>query len=848
MWRATIRGLLARKVRLLLTALAVVLGVAFVSGTYVLTDTLKASFGSVFSEFASGSDLVVQALPVTGNSGSRQRIPEYVLDDVRDVQGVGGADGFVIGTAQFVAKDGSAISTGDAPSFGISWSGADKVGAVGTTAGRAPVRDGEVAMDGGTAKRNGFKVGDSVRVLLTGEAEEFKIVGILELGNRADFGAVSFAAFDPETAQRVLGAPGLWDAIYVRVAPGVSSATVERGIADAVGPGYEVSSSAAFAAERRGPVDEALNVLNQALLGFAAVGLLVGAFIIFNTFTILVSQRTRELGLLRALGASGAQVIGSVLAEAAVVGVIASALGLAVGIGLASLLLWMLPGIGYPVPGGDLVVLARTVLAAMTVGIGVAMAAAVVPALRAARTAPIAAIGDLQTSAGTRPIVVRAVTGGFVMLIGLALSGVGIAGSLDPKFAVALTFIGGFIVFIGVVAIGPLFASPISSVIGWPLHWVAGVSGRLARHNAMRNARRTTATAAALVVGLALVALVAIFADSLRASVRNAMGEVSADYIVAADDFVGFSPEVATRIERIDGVETVVALQFGDVLVDGREEMVTGTNSTNIDEVVDLRFVDGSARGIARQGILVSQQEAERYGRKVGDLLVVNLPGLGPTGLEIGGIFTTRRFTGYFPVDFILPADIVAAGFGTAQQDTILYVNAEPGQTAVVGRSLRSQLARPFPNVAVQTPSEYLAAREQTIGQFLNVFFALLLLSEVIALLGIINTLLLSVYERTRELGLLRTIGTTRRQIWAMVCGEALIIAVIGCLVGIGIGMLWGWGVVTALSGQFIDEFSVPVPQFALFLVASVVAGFLAALIPAFHASRLNVLDAIAME
>lgn len=850
MWRATVRGVLARKVRLLLTALSVVLGVTFVCGTYVLTDTLKQSFDSVFEQFASGSDLVVRTrAPFGSGEGTRERLPAAVVDRVRQVPGVEAADGFLTGVAKFVEKDGdSAVGVGGAPTFGVSWSGGDQVGPVRLIDGRPPANDGEVAMDVATARRSGFRVGDTVRVQLTGPAEDFRLVGLFGIGDREDFGAVSIAAFDPETAQRVFDAEGLFDAVNVRLEPGADLRSVRRALDRTFGGAYEVSTSQVVAAETGRPVDEALDYLNDALLGFAGVGLLVGGFIIFNTFTILVSQRTRELGLLRAMGATGGQVIGSVLAEAAVMGVVASGIGFGLGITLANVLLWLLPEVGFPVPQGPLVVLNRTLVASAVVGIGVTMLAAVHPAVRAARTPPIAAIGNLRTISAARASWGRLLIGAVVTALGAAIGAYGIWGSLDTNISVAVTFIGGFVIFLGLVAFGPLYARPLSSAIGRSFSSTFGVTGTLARGNAMRNPRRTAATAAALIVGLGLVALVAIFADSLKTSVRNALGEVRADYIVTAEQFSGFSPEVATRVRRIPGVQTAVSFRWGDALIGRHQETVQGATPFGIEDVIDMHFVEGGSAGLDEGGILLSKREAEGQDRSVGDRLTVVFPRIGPLDLPVVGVYETRRFSGAFPIDFIIDQDLFSQGFGGTPQDTLLYVKAEPGKTDEVGAALRRTLGRDFPDVTVATPSEYLADRQQTIDQFLNVFFALLLLSEVIAVLGIVNTLLLSVYERTRELGLLRTVGTTRRQVWGMVCGESVIIAVIGCVLGIAVGLLWGWGVTTALEGQFVDTFSVPSTQLGWFVVASVAAGIVAALLPAWRAARLDVLEAIAEE
>ncbi len=858
MWKATVRGLFARKVRLTLTALAIVLGVAFVSGTYVLTDTLKQSFGQIFAQTATNVDLVVRGEAPFGDKGddgltSRARMPDTIVGQVRRVPGVAAAEGSLQGYAQFVQKNGhTAIGSGGAPSLGFSWS--SRNGAVGPLRiledgkSRPPEHDGEVVMDQGTAKRNGFAVGDRVKVLSQGPAESFRIVGLFGLGDQFDLGSVSAAAFDPKTAQRVFAAPGLVDQVIVKARPGAVVSSLRGALERQLGPGYEVTSADKVAAEIQKPVDEFLNTLNDALLGFAGIGLFVGAFIIFNTFTILVSQRTRELGLFRALGASRRQVIGSVLIEAAVVGLIAAVVGFGAGIGLGTLLLWLLPRFGLTVPDTQLVVITRTLVACGVVGIGVTVAAALPPALRASRTAPIAAITDLRPT-GSAPLVVRSVIGVLVLLVGAGTIAFALLGDLTTQYAVAVAFTGGFVIFLGLVVLGPLLARRMSSIVGRPLPAVLGVTGTLARGNAMRNPRRTSATAAALVVGLGLVSLVAIFADSVKTSVRDSLANsVRADYIVSAPQFAGFSPEAAKRAATVPGIKALVALRFGDARVGDHSETITGANVRGIDDVFDLRYRDGGSNGLSEGGVMLSQQTADFSRLKVGDRATVMFPRLGPQDLPVVGVYENRRVTGAFPVDVIIAQDLFEQGFGGTQQDTLVYVAAKPGQVKAVGAGLDRALSGPFPNVSVDTVDQYRAERERTIDQFLNVFFALLFLSEVIAVLGIVNTLMLSVYERTRELGLLRVVGMTRRQVRRMIRGEAVVIAVIGSIVGLVVGLLWGWAVVTALSGQFVDEFTVPTTQLAAFVVVFAIAGVIAAIIPAWRASRLHVLEAIANE
>jgi putative ABC transport system permease protein len=339
---------------------------------------------------------------------------------------------------------------------------------------------------------------------------------------------------------------------------------------------------------------------------------------------------------------------------------------------------------------------------------------------------------------------------------------------------------------------------------------------------------------------------VAIFADSLKSSVRSALDDVRADYILTGAQFAGFSPEVQRRVAAIDGVDSAVSFRWGDARISDNDETVNGATNRGLEDVLDLRFVAGDASGLDH-GILLSEREAEGYRKRLGDRIVIDFP-LQRAELEVTGIYKTRRFSGAFPIDFIVSQATFEQVFGGTQQDTLLYVKAAPGRAGEVGRALEQRLEKAFPNVEIEDRPGYLEAREQTVDQFLNVFFALLLLSEVIAVLGIVNTLMLSIYERTREVGLLRTVGTTRRQVWGMVCGESVIIAVLGCGLGLLMGLLWGWGVTTALRGQFVDTFSVPRGQLLLFLIASVIAGLVAALIPAWRASRLDVLEAIAHE
>ncbi|MBV8951034.1 MAG: ABC transporter permease, partial [Actinobacteria bacterium] len=844
--RLSIRGLIARKVRLALTALAVVLGVCFVSGTYVLTDTLKSSFDRVFAQTAVGVDAVVRTRsPFNSNNVSRVRLPAGVLTLARETPGVGGAEGVIQGPAEFVARDGKrAIDTGGAPSIGISWDVKDHVSPVRVAAGRAPLQGGEVAMDVATARREGFRVGDTVRVLLSGPAQQQRLVGTFCFASQCDLGGAAFAAFDVRTAQHVFNSMNAYDFIDVKAKPGVPPAQMIQSLRDAL-PGYDVTDAATVARETGQQVHDAFGFLNDALLGFASIGVFVGAFIIFNTFTILVSQRTRELGLLRALGARSGQVMRSVIGEAAAVGVLASIVGLLLGIGLAEVLLRVVERLGLHIPPGNTVLLQRTIIAAFVVGISVTVASAVYPALRAARVPPVAAINDYGPQASA-PLLRRAITGSVILIAGLVVLVVGLLRHYTQLISrMEIVGIGAIITFVGVAVLSPVFARPLSRMLGWPILRAIGVTGTLARGNAMRNPRRTAATASALTIGLSLVCLVAIFAASAKASLHNALDTgVRADYILSSQQFAGFSPVAAQRVRALPAVRNVVSLRFDDAQIGNNTETVTGVDPQGLTNEINLGMVSGSAQ-IGSEDVLVHDTEASGYHVSIGSTLMIWFPRTGPQPLRVAGIYRNNHFTGGIPVNFLITRPAFETNFGTNQQDTLVYVGAKPGERSAAQAQIQRVL-NDFPNVTSKTPAGFQRQQEQTINLFLSVLIALLLLSEVIAILGIVNTLALSVFERTHELGMLRAVGMTRRQMRRMVRAESVIIAVVGGLLGIAVGIFWGWAMTRALRDQGITHFSLPTVQLIVFLIASAVAGVIAAVLPAWRAGRLDVLQAIA--
>ncbi len=623
MWKVTLRGILARKVRLVLTALAVLLGVSFVSGTYVLTDTLDQSFRGLFRQFASGIDLVIrQEAPFGGDTG-RDRFPGTLVEQAAAVPGVATANGFLQDYAQFVDQQGDAIQTGGAPTRGISWSqdgskGPLQLVADGGRRGHPPRGRHQVAMDAGTAREFGFHIGDRVRVLLEGPAERFTIVGLFTFGNQQEIGALTFGAFDLSTAQEVFGAPELVDWVNVTAEPGVSIRELRTQLGAAIGPEYDVELASSFTADNGDQVLDFLDLLTQLLLGFAAIGLVVGAFIIFNTFSILVAQRTREFGLLRAMGASGRQVILSVVVEATVVGLIASIAGLVVGFGLAAGLLALVSALGRDFPDGSLILTDRTVIASLAVGVVVTVASSLWPAVRAARVPPVAAINDVLP-AHARPLRWRILAGTVLVAVAIPALIIGLdrtRDAIDVVNEIWLVALGALLAFLGAVVLLAAFARPLAGFLGRPLR-ALDVTGVLARANAMRNPRRTAATASALVIGLALVGLVSIFGASAKASVNAAVkAGVRADFVLKAQQFSGFSQQVADRLDPLPELDAVAAFRFGNVRVNTQEEVVAGVSARELGPVVQLDLEEGSVRAMVATASLCTgtRQRCTRSG------------------------------------------------------------------------------------------------------------------------------------------------------------------------------------------------------------------------------------------
>jgi putative ABC transport system permease protein len=847
-WRATLKSLLARRLRLALTALAVVLGVGFVVGTLVLTDTLGRAFDEAFAPTTARTDVVVRgasafdpgiADPGGGVFEEQPPVPEGLLEVVSQVNGVATAAGELTGYAQLVdPSTGEPIGGAGAPTIGMSWN--PDSGVLQVRSGNPP-GPGEIAIDAGTAEGYDLGIGERVEVVLLGPSREFTISGTVGIGELESFGGGTLGVFETATAQEIFDRAGEFDAITVTGEEDVSTAVLLARIQEALPTGFEAVSSSTVAAETADEIEEGLGFFRTGLLVFAFVSLFVGAFIIFNTFNIIVSQRTRELGLLRALGASRRQVMISVLTEALVIGLVASVVGIGLGLLLSIGFRALLESLGGDLPSTATVILPRTFLVGVAIGTLVTLVAGVAPARRASRVSPVEALregeGGPTTSLGRRATVgaVVTVTGAGALLYGL-FGG--------PANAALIVGVGAALTFVGVAILSPLVARPIAAAIGAPIR-AFGFAGRLGRENAMRNPRRTASTAAALMIGLGLVTFVAVFADSLKASSEAALEDaIRSDFILTGGGFAPFSPQVAEDLEARPEVAVVSSTRMGLIRVDGGSDFVTAIDPATFGEVTNTPFAAGSLGSLSQPDtIIILDDIAESHGWAVGDRIDVRFARTGTRDLTVGGLYEDPQILGNYAMSF----DDFEEYFAQ-RLDTYVLVKLADGVSAEEGRRVLESATAPFPNVQVQDQAGFLEQQERLIDQLLAFVQVLLLLAIVIALFGIVNTLGLSIYERVRELGLLRAVGMSRGQVRRMIRSEAVIIAVLGGLLGAAIGVLFGWAMQGALAPVGIDRLRVPLGSVALYIAAAGLAGVLAAIWPARRAAKLNVLQAIAYE
>lgn len=850
MWRITLKGLLSHRVRLLLTTLSVVLGVAFVSGTYVLTDTMERVFEDLVRGGSEAVDVYVRhASAAEADIGTEMSyygspsLPEALVDEIRSVDGVADAEGAVEGYAVIVRPDGEPITPMGPPTLGVSWS--DAAGRTVREGGRAPAGPDEVVVDAITADREGLEVGDTLGIVFgTTPPREFTLVGTSTAEGGETLAGATLAEFDMATAQEVLDLSGVYTGISVWVEPDVTADQLVDRLAATLPAEAQAITMEDWADETMALIGDALGFLTVALGIFAGIALVVGAFIIANTFSITVVQRTREFALLRALGASRRQVVLTVVGEALVVGLVASILGVLAGLGLAAGLQELLRAFGMDMPTGTLVLLPRTVAVGLVVGVVVTVASALLPARRAAAVHPMAALREAGTPAYRVSGLRRA---GAVVAAVAATSLVGYGAIAQPSDAGTLVGVGALLAVVALAAGGPALTRPVLQVLGGSGARF-GAAGRIARRNSMRTPRRTWTTAGALTIGLALVSSVAVMAASMKASAADAMdATLRADVIVTATNALtggGVPPVLAREVAARPEVGAVSPFRAGIGEVDGASTGLVAVDPATWEAVSVTEFTQGSLAGIAPLGtVAIDAETAAEHGYEVGDVVPAGSVALGDSELRIEGVYEPDEL-----VSGWLVATSTFDELFPQSMDAAVLIAAGDGFDAADARAAVEEVAAAYPAVAVQDQGEYRDTVAGQIDQMLALVTALLGMALLIAVLGIMNTLALSIHERTREIGLLRAVGMTRVQVRRMVRWEAVTVAVLGTFVGLLLGTVVGWATTRALADEGMASFVVPAGQLFGAVLLAVLAGVLAAVLPARAAARLDVLRAVTVE
>ncbi|MFE0131952.1 ABC transporter permease [Streptomyces sp. NPDC059037] len=854
MLKATLRSFLAHKGRLLLSALAVILSVAFVAGSLIFSDTVARTFDRLFA--STSADVTVEpkedldeAIP----SGQTPTIPASLADRVAKVDGVARTriDAAVDNITVVDSENDSVGPTTGAPTIATNWLVTDR-SPVELTSGHAPGGKDQALLDADTADKKDVEIGDTLTVLAAPGSFKVEVVGIVTFTTTNPGAALVY--LDTPTAQReLLGDKDAATGISVDAAAGVSDTVLKRRVAAELGSGYDLKTADEQADSAASELGGFLDVIKYVMLGFAGIAVLVGIFLIVNTFSMLIAQRTRELGLLRALGADRRQVRRSVLTEAVLLGAVGSTVGLAVGIGLAAGLIELMGLLGMNLKSTEMVIGWATPVASYVVGVGVTFVAAYLPARRAAQVSPMAALADAEIAGVGRPLKVRALIGSLVALAGAAAL-VGCATSEKTSSAASLLGLGLVLTLIATVIAGPLLVRPVIRVLGGAFPAVFGSIGRMSQRNALRNPRRTGATAAALMVGLALVTGMSVASASMTKSFDQQIDRtLGADFVVQNSNFIPFSKEITQKVRDTEGAGLVVRQRFTPVKVampDGKSVETTAAGyDKRLDDVARITYVaGGSAQALAPGNIAMERDFADKHEVRVGEKLPVEFPGGRKTELTVGALTNQEGAEGFGVEGGLF------FGIGTVEeyvpggQESAVYVNAAPGTEPDALRDRLEKSLDPYPQVQVRDQADYKELIREQIAVMLYLVYALLGLAIIIAVLGVVNTLALSVVERTREIGLLRAIGLARRQLRRMIRLESVVIAVFGALLGLALGLVWGVSAQQVLALQDMKAFAIPWSTVIAVVLGSVVVGLAAALLPALRASRMNVLAAIAHE
>ena len=925
MTKFALRGLLGRKLRTVLTAIAIVLGVAMVSGTFVLTDSIDKAFDSIFNDSRKGSDLVISgksAFDIGDDSGSSApTLPESLVQQIRGIDGVRAAEGSVDGDAQLIGEDGKAVVYGGAPNLGFSIANPDSPFNPLTLVDGDWPGPNELVIDKSTAGKEDFKIGDTIPVQSQGPIQRLTLSGLVKFGSVSTIGGATLAGFDLPTAQRIFNKVGRLDEIAVATQPGVPTSQVESEIKDVLPANAQVLTGSQQAAEDASDTNDFISFLRIFLLVFAGVALFVGAFVIANSLSITIAQRTREFATLRTLGASRKQVLGSIVVESLVVGLLASIVGLFLGLGLAKALFWLFDAIGFTLPNNGLLFETRTIVVSLLVGVIVTLVASLRPAVRATRVPPIAAVREGATLPPSRFVRLRTVGSLLLIAAGFAALLWSLFGASGTKPVLIFLGLGAVMVFLGVAFFAPRIVRPFSSIVSpigtwavvaltiliWPFwslpwwllrygffergplgkrigaivlgsflnvllflivvvmwarraltswspEWPAEFPGvlpdktmnRVATENARRNPQRTASTASALMIGLALVTLVSVLAAGIISTFTSAVDDIfTSDYAVTAQN--NFSPipiDAGNAAAKTPGVEYIASVRTAEGRVFGNTEFITATEP-DAGKVLTVEWTEGSQAvfdDLGATGAFVDNDYAKDHNLKLGSPIAVQAPSGAKMHFVVKGIFDPP--TGGSPFGHVTFSSATFDKNYPNPENLFTFIRMKGGATDANTAALENTL-KDFPNAKAQTRDEFVDNQIAPLKSILNILYVLLALSVFVSFFGIINTLILTVFERTRELGMLRAIGMTRRQVRRMVRHESVITALIGGALGLLVGIVLGGLFVARLD--FI-AFSLPVGQLVVFAVAAVVVGIVAAIFPARRAARLDPLEALQYE
>jgi putative ABC transport system permease protein len=818
------RSIRARWGRTLAILFAITASVSFVVGSFVLADSLRATFDNLFQELGENVDLEVRALQQFETDDARDPIDLAIADLIRPIEGVAVVEPALTRFAQLLDQDGEVIATAGAPTLGVSWEGDDGLQGVTIKDGRPPSGPDEVAIDKATADNNDFEVGDRITYLTDVGRFDATITATIGLGSGDSFGGAQLTALDLDTALDHFGADGKVDVIDIKLADGADRDTVQQAIQQILPPQTEVVTGEQVAQETSDQINEFVGIFGNALLGFAFITAFVSAFIINNVFQITIGQRLRELALLRAVGASGRQVRGMIAVEAFALGVIATVLGIGGGLLVARGLIALFDAAGAGFPATQTVLAVRTIVIAAIVGIGITMVSVIVPALRAARIPPVAAMRPELGFSALR--AQRLVAGAIITVIGLALFLTGLFVRPGGTFGlIATTAVGALLLFLGIASLSSTVAAPITRVIGWPIAKVFRVPGALARDNVARVPRRTSSSASALMIGVALVSGTAVIASSLRASIVDTLeSAISADYIVTDASFQGLPPTVAETLAGVPELDAVTPVRAISGQIEGDTKSFGAINPVAFDK-------------------LVQEGPADDLGLTVGSTVDVTFQNGVERTLTVAGIYADATFG-----NWLISLDTLETITDAPARDFFVIARLADGVDPTTGDAAIRAAVETFPQAEVQSNAEFLQSQEDQIDQLLFIITALLAFAILIAILGISITLALGVFERTREIGLLRAVGMNKRQTRRSVRWEAVIVSIFGAVIGVIVGTFLGVVLTIAFPDEFISKVAFNPTIIVVILVGAVVAGLVAALYPSFKASNMNVLEAIATE